>query len=173
MRCLLLAVTFYSSRVSFISKIVLVFLFHSVSNMGSQILGSIVFAEAVPEDIAALSELNAQAQLSDALNAFFFDDWPLRTAHSAFYTMRVTMSMDNPLTRIVKAIDSTTGETMGFVALTISKGAETKPISHFIPPPGFNLDFAGLIFKVLKEFNKHFEGKDHCRLFFYHAKMPI
>ena len=131
--------------------------------MHKEVSSKIVFADAVPAELEALAELNAQAQLTDALNAFNFDDWPERGGHSAFYRLRVQMSMDNPQCRIIKATDSTTGETMGFVALTVSrKGAEAKPIGDIVPPPLLNMQFIGKIYNLLTEFKKYFEDKEHC-----------
>ncbi|KAH8598222.1 acyl-CoA N-acyltransferase [Bisporella sp. PMI_857] len=131
---------------------------------------SFMIEDATEADIPSLGIISALCYLPEPICVFFFRDWPDPAPLISYFTLRITSKLADPHTRIIKISDTSSKEVLGFVSLTftsedLEKEEEaTNPGGNFVPPPGFNIDFAAHAMNKLKKLDNLMRGKPHYLL---------
>jgi hypothetical protein len=132
-------------------------------------LPEVIFEEATEADIPTLAEINALCYIPQAISAFFFTDWPNYSTATLYFTARVAERIRDPKTQVTKLLDTKSGETIGFVCLSLAECEDARinmknPGSDFNPEIDTNLEFIEAVSGKLEELEDLYKGIAHLRM---------
>lgn len=82
---------------------------------------------AMLDDLPVLAELNRLTYLRETITQFAFTNWPDEDNMRNFFMARLGFRMKDADTEMFKAVDSATGEVVGFIGWTLEHGTEDRP----------------------------------------------
>jgi len=114
---------------------------------------SLSLLPAVAADVPVIAQINQVAYFSEAVGRFVFTDWPDPSTQYQYFLSRIQARFQNPEANLIKAVDTSSGEIVGFGCLTRIAGGQPENGSGIAaaPPPHMNLE---LIRHFAAEVNK-------------------
>ncbi|KAF4626415.1 hypothetical protein G7Y89_g11744 [Cudoniella acicularis] len=123
----------------------------STQPLNTQIEVDFVLADV--SDLPSLAEIQLQAYNDESINRFAFTNWPDPANMLTFYKYMLKQRFASSSTRVFKAVESSTGEILGFMCWTLERGddeeektkgnEEADPLKTMMQelPPCLKMDF--------------------------------
>ncbi|KAH9905748.1 acyl-CoA N-acyltransferase [Xylariomycetidae sp. FL2044] len=138
----------------------------------------ITITRATVDDVPAMAEINRQAYSQELPHRFAFNKTADDQFMVRFFTGRIASRLDDPQTEIFKAVDTATGQIMGFACWTreLAEGAAPPPtgkVLQSMPTSYMNMDFIMATGAQMEQLSKCMKGEEHYYLSAFAVTPPL
>ncbi|MCJ1324659.1 hypothetical protein MMC10_001321 [Thelotrema lepadinum] len=135
-------------------------------------LAGVEITVATLDDLPSLAEINRLAFMRECTAQIVFPSWPDENNMRKLFIASLQDELLNPHTQIFKAVETTTGEMLGFIGLTLEQGQEDKSESEESKPdslaesmkemaPSLNMPFIMAMGAASTALKHHRAGTEH------------
>lgn len=124
---------------------------------------SLSLLPAVEADIPVIAQINQLAYFPEAIGRFVFTDWPDPATQSQYFLSRIQARFQNPEADLIKAVDASSGEIVGFGCLTHVAVGQPENGSGIAaaPPPHINFDLIRYVSAEVEKLEAKVQGVPH------------
>ncbi len=124
---------------------------------------SLSLLPAVVADVPVIAQINQVAYFPEAIGRFVFTDWPDPSTQYQYFLSRIQARFQNPEADLIKAVDTSSGEIVGFGCLTHVAVGQPDNGSGIAaaPPPHINLELIRYVSAEVNKLEAKMQGVAH------------